>query len=226
MTTVASAQALEVPITREDLPLLDAREVELRNADLGRLGPLVFSVAGVPLRFERAPDTAHQTAPPPAGTWLWLSWAGLPLLAAVSPAFSDAVTQSMADVALDQLGESGLNLFAQLMLAPRLPTGLTLRQATRTREALQEMPQGLELLGRWQGRHLNSGEPSWHQVSLWGAADFPLGALLDALAHLAFSRRASPLARFPIALPLVAARWSVDAEVLQDLAVGDVLMLG
>lgn len=226
MTSATAAHPLEVPITREDLPWLDAREVALRNADLARLGRAVFSVGGVPLRFERVPLEPQAAPARAAGTWLWLSWSGLPLLAAISPALSDAVTQSMADVAVDQLGDSGLSLFAQLMLAPHLPAGLTLRQAARTREAMVELPQGLEPLGLWQGRHLDAGEPSGHEVVLWAGPDFPISALLGAVARLASATSASPLSDFPIDLPLVAARWSVDAEVLQDLAVGDVLMLG
>jgi len=43
---------------------------------------------------------------------------------------------------------------------------------------------------------------------------------------LATQQLPAPLAAVPIALPLVAARWQVRANELQDLAVGDVLVLG
>lgn len=217
---------LETPVTFDDLPLLEGREVALRNADLALLGRAVFSVGGAPIRFQRTPGVAAASLRSPAAAWLWLSWSGQPLLAAASAPLAEAVAQSVADAGLEQLGPSGIELFAQLMLAPLLPDGLTLRQAALSREAMSEMPALREPLGTWQGRHLESGEPSGHWLALWAGPQFPLAALLGAVAGLASSRLAPALAALPVAMPLVAARWSVEADQLLDLAVGDVLMLG
>ena len=223
-STAAAAPAVTAPVGWDDLPTLNAQEVALRNANLMQLAPWVFAVAGVPVRFAWAPFAEQDAAA--ASAWLWLSWSGLPVVAAVSPGLADAVAQSVAEVAVDQLGESGIDLFAQLMLAPRLPAGLTLRQAALSREGLPAVPQWLEPLGTWRGHHPGSGEPSGHGVSLWAGPGFPLAAMLGSVASLASSRRRSPLAALPIALPLIAARWCVDADQLQDLAVGDVLVVG
>lgn len=214
------------PITRDDLPGLDGREVALRNADLALLGRAVFSVGGAPVGFQRVPGAVSVSPSGQPAVWFRLTWSGLPLLVAASTALADAVAQSLADVGVDQLGASGLELLSQLMLAPLLPAGLTLREAACSREALTEMPEVTEPLGTWQGRHLDSGEPSGHWLALWAEPRFPLAALLGAVAGLASSHRPHALAALPIALPLVAARWSVDADQLLDLAVGDVLILG
>ena len=42
---------------------------------------------------------------------------------------------------------------------------------------------------------------------------------------MASARLPSPLGALPISMPLVAARWQVEAHDLLDLAVGDVLIL-
>lgn len=224
-TSTSARDGRVVPLTVGELPALDVREVVRCNASLAHLARQVFAVGGVPVQFRWAPMTDPDL---PAGhdTWLWLDWSGMPLLVAASPALSNAVSLALADVSVDQLGEPGLDVLGQLMLAPRLPAGLSLHQAAPSRSALLGVPQGLEPLGVWQGWHGTSGEPSGHRLALWAEPAFPLAALLTAMASLATSRRPSPLASMPIALPLVAARWQVDAGQLHDLAVGDVLMLG
>lgn len=224
------------PLGWDDLPALDAAAVALRNADLAQLGRRVFALGGVAVRF-------HQAALPPQGAaraegglndpaaqepavWLWLEWAGVPLLAGVSEAWAGAVAQSLAGLGLDALGEPGLDLLCQLQLAPRLPAGLILRQAARSRGHLEGVPGGLTFLGCWAGLHHASGEPSEHTVQLWAPPGLAVQALLAAFVPLARETLPSPLAGVPIALPLVAARWPMDAVVLQDLSVGDVLILG
>jgi hypothetical protein len=188
-------------------------------------------------RVDAAGPAGHQGAAPgvaamggdlawrPAA-WLWLEWAGVPLLAGVSPAWADALSLTLAGAAIDQLGDASLDLVGQLKLAPRLPAGLTLRQAARTRQGLDDGPDGLDSLGVWVARHVDTGEPSGHAVQLWAGSGFALQALLGAFVPLSTARQPSPLADLPLALPLVAARWHVAADQLLDLAVGDVLILG
>jgi hypothetical protein len=154
----------------------------------------------------------------------------VPLLAGGSAAWAGALAQAEG-VALAQLGPETLDLLCQLRLAPRLPTGLTLRQAAFERLALAaeaaeaaEGP-GLALAGQWVGRHLATGEASGHALQLWAPPGFALQALLQTLEPLVSDTLASPLAQLPIALPLVAARWQLPAAELIDLAVGDVLVL-
>lgn len=174
---------------------------------------------------EDAVDFMHAAAWEPA-VWLWLEWAGVPLLAGVSPAWADALARTLAGAAVDQLGDASLDLLCQLKLASRLPAGLTLRQAARSRQALDDGPDGLDCLGVWAARHLDTGEPSGHAVQVWAGEGFALQALLGAFVPLSVARQPSPLAAMPLALPLVAARWQVAADQLLDLAVGDVLILG
>ena len=219
------------PLGWDDLPALESAAVALRNADLALLGRRVFMVGGVPVQFQHealapmgtAGAVSAQSEP---AVWLWLEWSGAPLLAGVSKAWSAAVAQTLAGQALDQLGEAGLDLLCQLRLAPLLPAGLILRQAALTRQALHDLPPGLQGLGSWVGRHQTTLEPSAHVAQLWAGPGFAVQALLFAFTSLAREQLPSPLAAMPIALPLVAARWRVDADELQDLAVGDVLILG
>lgn len=234
------------PVGWDDLPALDAAAVALRNADLALLGRSVFTVGGVPVRFQQDALALQQGVPgaqpgpfeEPALTaapawepavWLWLEWSGAPLLAGVSAAWAGAVAQTLAGQGLDQLGEPGLDLLCQFQLAPRLPAGLTLRQAALSRAALHDLQNqagGLTRLGAWVGRHAATQEPSAHAVQLWAAPGFALQALLRAFLPLATQQLPAPLAAMPLALPLVAARWHVAANELQDLTVGDVLILG
>ena len=226
------------PVGWDDLPALDAATVARRNADLALLGRRVFTVGGVPVLFQHeaqdgAPDRTAAGQPADTGSavwepsvWLWLEWAGVPVLAGVSAAWAGAVAQTLAGLGLDQLGEPSLDLLCQLKLAPRLPQGLTLRQAALSREALQGLPAGLHSLGAWVGRHQATQEPCAHGVRLWAGAGFALQAFLRAFEPLASRQLPSPLAAMPIALPLVAARWQLPADELHDLAVGDVLILG
>jgi len=240
------------PVGWDDLPALDAAAVALRNADLALLGRHVFTVGGVPVRFEQAlpapqqgaaggPGGQHAAQQVPHGApvgqdvqqpawepavWLWLEWSGAPLLAGVSAAWAGAVAQALAGLGLDQVGEQSLDLLCQFKLAPKLPAGLTLRQAALSRQALHDAPSGLTRLGAWVGRHPATQEPSAHAVELWAGPGFALQALLRAFVPLATQQLPAPLAAVPIALPLVAARWQVRANELQDLAVGDVLVLG
>ena len=209
----------------DELPMLDGREVARRNADLAQMGRLVFSVGGASVRFTRTPCDQAITEAPREAVWLSLHWAGMPVLGAVSPALAHAVALSLADQDLEQLGPESVGLFAQIVLAPLWPAGLVLRQAAVAYERLTGMPEGLQALGTWVGRHQNTGEPSGHAVTLWAAPDFPLAALLEACTGWASARLPSPLEGFPVELPLVAARWSVEAGQLADLAVGDVLLL-
>lgn len=237
----------------DDLPVLQAHAVALRNADLATLRRLNFEVGGVPVRFQRALPAADvdkaqavtamaASAPATATTrrhdeaaeasawepavWLWLEWSGVPLLAGVSTAWAGAMAQTLAGAGIDQLSDAGVDLLCQIKLAPRLPAGLMLRQAARARQALDDGLDGLELLGVWAARHLGTDEASGHAVQLWAGAGFALQSFLSAFAPLSSGRQASPLAGVPMTLPLVAARWHVDADQLLDLAVGDVLILG
>lgn len=231
VTSSADDGRIPIPVALEELPELDGREVARCNADLAQFGRRVFSVAGAPVLFHRASENEVSRSEldtelaRPGSAWLWLEWSGVPLLAVVSPALAEAVAQMVADTGVDQLGPSGMELFGQLMLAPRLPEGLMLRQIGLSRMALGEMPSTPELLGTWWGRHRGTGEPSGHRITVFAAADFPLVALLTVVAGMASAILPSPLAGLPIPMPLVAARWSVDALQLIDLAVGDVLIL-
>jgi hypothetical protein len=220
--TASTSERPDAAIGWNDLAELDGEAVSRRNADLSRLGRCIFSIGGAPVRFEWSPDSVETFQ---SAVWLRLTWSGLPMLVVVSDALAEAVAQSLADLGIGQLGASGLELFAHLMLAPRLPQGLVLTEAALSLEALSEGPQELQSLGVWKGRHIRSDEPSGHLLQLSVGPDFPLESLLNACAGWASSSLPPPLAGLPIALPLVVARWCVDADQLLDLAVGDVLIL-
>lgn len=181
----------------------------------------------VDLKAQTAVEPASQPAVQPTvepAVWLWLEWAGAPMLAGLSAAWAGAATQA-AGVGLEQLSDETLDLLAHLRLSARLPAGLVLRQAAFRREALADLPKGLVPIGGWTGRHLSTDEASGHAVRLWAEPGFPVQSLLRAFEPFVSEVLPSPLAQLPIALPLVAARWSVDAGELRDLAVGDVLLI-
>lgn len=221
----ARPDAHSTAIGLQDLIAFEGAEVDRLNADLAFLDRRIFQLGGLELRFVRLDDGAPtaETAAPPAA-WLWLERAGVPLLAGFSAAWAGAWTQD-AGMGLDQLSEEALNLLAQLTLSPRLPAGLTLRAAALERDAMTDLPPGLGAVGRWSGRDAATGEPSGHEIQVWGGAGCTPQALYATVAPLTHRVLPPPLAQVPVPLPLVAARWSVDADQLHDLAVGDVLLL-
>ena len=228
----ASAQSPSVPypIGLDDLPAIDAAQAGQINVDLACLARCVFDIGGAKVRFVGqlpSPPGSLQgssaAADEPAA-WLWLEWAGVPMLAGFSAAWAGAATQALG-VGLDQLSDEALDLLAQWQLSPRLPKGLVLRQAALSRSALRGVPEGLGWVRQWSGLHEATAEPCGHSVQLWAAPGLPLHALHQVLAPLAIATVPTALAHLPITLPLVAARWSVDAAVLRDLSIGDVLLL-
>ena len=129
-----AAEKGDGPIGMAALPELDGREVKLCNADLAQLSRLVFTLGGIPLRFERGQGVRNDEAALSPAVWLRLDWSGLPLMVGASSALAEAVAQAVANVGLDQLGESGFDLFAQLMLSPLLPAGMVLCQGALARD--------------------------------------------------------------------------------------------
>lgn len=201
----------------------DAAGVSSRNADLAVLARRIYRIGGAQLRFVRSEAPAADTQAP--AIWLWLEWAGVPLLAGISPAWAAAALQTVG-VALEQLAENSLDLLCQTHLAPQLPAGLIVRQAAISRTHLQAPPRNLAPIGCWSGVHHDTGEATGHTVHVEAGPQFALRAFLQLFDPFVCATLASPLARMPIGLPLVAARWQVAANDLQDLAVGDVLVLG
>jgi hypothetical protein len=61
---------------------------------------------------------------------------------------------------------------------------------------------------------------------LWIPDHFPVKALAELVGQQAKAVVPSPLSGLPITLPMIAARWCMNAEDLMDLVVGDLLLIG
>lgn len=208
-------------LTLADLPVLELHPA-LSNAHLLWCSRRHFSVGGVDLQFEPVADV---TPLAPVAIWMQLDFAGAPCVLGLSAAWASALIQSDGWT-LESLDDASLDLWCQTRWARQFPAGLLLTQSCFKRESLG-LPVG-EAMNRsaWIGRHVSSREISGHQLQLWTPDSFPVMALAELVGLKAKAVLPSPLSSLPITLPMVAARWSVDAQDLVDLAVGDLLLVG
>jgi hypothetical protein len=199
-----------------------------RNADLLHLGRCVYHFAGSNFKWVRMSSVPEGDQP--GDLWLALTFQGQPVMLRVSQAWAQALA---GGVGLDicTLDDDLLNVLCLSRLVPHLPRGLIWLGVSRSRSDLlawsvwtQEV--SWHDFGVWIAHDPLTEEPGTWQVQIWGQPDMALYALWHAFDPYVAHRPPTPLSESPWALPLVAARWSVDALELTDLAVGDVLLIG
>lgn len=211
------------PIGLDSLPNLPLAEVQMRNRDLQHFARREFVCAGVSLRFQRV--TGHEAAAQRGDVWLALQFAGSPVVLRVARDWAQLVANS-AGVALADLHNDTLNLLCLTRLVPKLPPGVRYEMAAFSQDSLGVTLEGLDSRGSWAASNALSGEPCNYRLQLWAAEGFPVYAFFAAFD--AYVRRFLPsaLQSFPLSLPLVAARWSIEADQLVGLELGDVLIIG
>jgi hypothetical protein len=208
-------------LSLDDLPVYGMHSAQ-NNAALAWCSRRHFSVGGVDLQFE---PVAQVIFPESAALWMQLDFAGTSCVLALSPEWASALIQNDGWT-LDSLDDLSLDMWCRVRWAPLFPSGLLLTQSSFKIESLASITLDGMVQSSWVGRHVSSRELSGHMIHLWTPEHFPVTALAELVGAKAKTILSSPLLNLPITLPIVAARWCVDADDLIDLAVGDLLLVG
>jgi hypothetical protein len=192
------------------------------------LAGCVYRMAGLDVRLSglepAKADDGSPVDPITGGLWWHGQWAGQPFLLHLNEGLASAWARS-AGVELAELSEDALDLLGAWQTASWLPSGLTWVRAASDRRGLQGLPAELEPTRRWQAHHARTREQCGFEACLHALPDFALQGFYAAFESFVVERDPQPLAGMHWSMPLVAARWDVDASVLADLDLGDVLFL-
>lgn len=206
----------------EDLPSESSVAVLRRNQDLAHFARRVYRMAGTGLRFTRLGE--DETLATPEDVYLSLTYAGTPFVLRVSGAWAEALAQE-AGVSMTDLSGPSLQLLCMTRLIPLLPREVRLQSAHWVTPESQQVLLGLSHVGAWAGVHARTGEFTGHRFAVFAPDGFPLYSFFSSCDVWLQERTPSVLINLALPLPLVAARWSVKAADMVDLAVGDVLFI-
>ncbi len=210
-------------LTLDDLLALEARSVCERNIDLMHMGRREYGLGGLALRFERL--ELASTTQKHGGIWLALLHAGLPVHVGVSRSWADSLVRTLG-LTLDELSWDKLELLCLTRLLPVFPPSVQFQAAAYARTELPQQPDDFVNRGTWVGLHSATGEMSGHDWQIMASEAFPVYAFIASFDAYLKHPPAARLARLPLPIPLVAARWMIDAGDLVGLEVGDVLLIG
>lgn len=211
-----------VALTIDALTPLDAASVAARNTDLAHMAWREYALGGAAVRFERRQTVEALSGP--GDVWLSVLHAGSPARLRISRAWADALASS-AGLRLRDMGRDKLELLCLTRLMPHWPETVTLEAAAFTQDDLAAPSDALVSHGVWVGVYTASQEDSGHAVEVLAAPAFAVYALIAAFDQHLLRARPPRLAQLPWSLPLVAARWTIDAGELVGLEVGDVLLI-
>jgi hypothetical protein len=211
-------QVAPVPLTLDDLRILSRAEVARDNEDLALWGKVIFEWGGFRFQLSRASE------PLDAGLWLQMQVAGQGVLVGLSAAVASALLK-VDQLTLEDISPSVLSLWVHRRLSQRWPSHLPLMSAALRREDLAGEITHWPLQSAWCAVSGSPAESTGLGVSVWSPDPCPLAWLREALSPWSAGRQPAAMRDLSLPWPLVAARWTVDADVLTDLAVGDVLLL-
>jgi hypothetical protein len=211
-------RGVPVPLSLEDLTTLSLAEAARDNEDLALWGREVFEWSGFQFQLSRA------SGPLDAALWLQMQVAGQGVLVGLSAAVASALLK-VDQLTLEDISPSVLSLWVHRRLSQRWPTHLPLVTAALRREDLAAEIRRWPLQSTWCAVSGSPAKPTGLGLSIWSEDPCPVEWLRDALSPWFVGQRPAALRYLSLPWPLVAARWTVDADVLTDLAVGDVLLL-
>lgn len=210
------------PLTLDDLPELDAQMLAECNADLLHMGRREYDFVGQVLRFERR--SVEPSAPLAGDVWLAFQHAGSPLHVRVSRPWADAMAGA-AGLSLNELGRDKLELLCLTRLSPLLPSTLQFLAAAFSNADLPQLPEPFLNHGTWCGVYSATGEVSALDFQIVAPSNFPVYAFIASFDRYLMRWLPPRLAGLPLSVPMVAARWTIDAGDLVGLEVGDVLLI-
>jgi hypothetical protein len=207
-----------VAFSLEDLRSCSLAEIRRDNEDLATLSRQLYEWCGTQYEVGRAVEAVDEAL------WLQLNVTGQVVVIGLSRSLASALLQ-VDNLNWDELSPGILSLWAHQRLGPRWPAHLPLVDVALHRDGLGVDPSVWALQSHWSASLANASEPTSLAVSIWSEHTCPLDWISQALAPWFVGYRPYPLRHLSLRWPLVAARWTVDAHVLSDLAIGDVLLL-
>ena len=205
------------PLSIEDLSAIAGAQVATQNAVLSALNHRVYQIANqaVHLQLGVFGESALKVA---------LQFNGQNIVLGISESLANALLKSEGG-SLAELNEEILNLIIRLKLIPKLPQGVEFKGVYVVASA---MPEHFQVLGQQvslQAVIADTGESLNWQIGIYAMPQTSLAAFLKCFEFLVSQKRPSPLLKAKIPMPLIAARTSVPAEQLRDIAVGDVILI-
>ena len=185
-----------------DLEQLTCEQVARHNREIAHLARRVYAIGGTNYRFVRSQAKVDAIGLEMEGGFtIGLSSGLLNLVLAPQ------------HVTTEELSSDWLDFLVRAQLASFLPPSLTVRK-------IVSCPQFEHI---YSAKSFDTGQDVDFAVGISGHPD-PL-AVLSLMDFVVVGMAASPLANFPVSLPLMASAFDVPAQQLLDLQVGDVLLI-
>jgi hypothetical protein len=206
------------PLTLNDLEAVAAKDAALQNAVLAAIGGRLYQIAGQQLTLGLSKDGSSEALK------VAVQFNGQNIVLGLSQGLVNALLQSegasLSDVNLDIL-----NLLIRLKAIPKLPQGIQFKglalDINQLEQAFQMLPKQTTLRGATQ-----SGELLSWDIAMYAMPQTSLGAFLKGFDLLVVQTIPSPLLKAKVPMPIVAAKTTIPAEQLRDIAVGDVILFG
>lgn len=218
VAAMSPARRDPVAMSWDDLRELSSADVDRDNEDLALWGRAVFEWGGHQYQLARASE------PIPASLWLQMQVVGQGVVVGLSPALANALLQ-VDQLNLADISPGVLSLWVHRRLSARWPAHLPLLNATLRREDLGGDGRNWPLQSAWCAVMGMPAEATSLGLSIYSPDPCPATWLRQALEPWSIGQRQAALKHLSLQWPLVAARWTVDADMLTDLALGDVLLV-
>jgi hypothetical protein len=207
------------PITLNDLEAISTKEAVTRNAILSAVGGRIYQIAGQQLIFGLSTSAGDDVLK------LALQFNGQNIVLGLSNGFVNALLQSEG-VGLSDVNLDVLNLLVRIKVIPKLPQGiqfkgLALANSNNFEQALQSLPLQVSLRGATQ-----AGELLGWDIAIYALPQTSLSIFLKSFDFLVSQVMPSPLLKAKVQMPIVAAKTSIAANQLLDIAIGDVILFG
>lgn len=209
-----------IPLTINDLEAVSVKEVASQNAILASIGSRVYQIAGQECIFGLAKDGGAEALK------VAVQFNGQNIVLGLSPALVNALLQGEG-VTLTELNEEVLHLLVRLKIIPSLHQGVQFKGlALADNNSLESAFQALAKQATLRAAIPGSGELLDWDIAIYAMPQTSLGAFLKGFEFLVSQQIPSPLLKARVPMPIVAAKTTVPAEQLRDIAVGDIILFG
>ncbi len=207
------------PLGLEQLEAVSAKDAALQNAVTSAIARRLYQIAGQSVMFGLADGQTSEVLK------VALQFNGQNIVLGLSQSLVDALLKGKS-TSLTNLNVDILNLIARLKLVPVLPQGTELKGFHFGNEStldamLQALPKQVSLRAMTA-----AGEPMTWEIAIYALSQTSLGAFLKGFDAFVTQRIPSPLLKAKVPMLIVAAKTSVPAEQMRDLALGDVILFG
>jgi len=205
------------PLSLSDLRQVSAKDAATQNIVLSAIFGRIYQIAGVAVTFDIA-------TPQNDALKVALQFNGQNIVLGLSESVVNALLKGEG-ASLSECNEDILSLVVRLKLIAKLPKGLEFKGIYLATTALPDSLRVLPCQVALQGRDAQSAEALDWNVAIYALPQTGLGMFLKSFDFLVTKRIPSPLLKARVPMPIVAASTTVPAHQLNDLAVGDVILI-